>query len=206
MARKTRPRRFFAADAEVGDAFVQMAHKRNLTLYSLLNEMLKHAIELDRAGIALQEAVQRFRTLRTSQEIGFVAVPEKLWYETAEVAHKIDPARTCSRFAEAGEWIGKYSLAKGGGQNPVRHLIDCLSPLTHSSSDFSSEGNETIRLRCVNNQYSASYSDCFAALLCRAFEKIGYQCTSRDLSKGMVLLSFRTSTQLDQKPMGEILA
>ena len=183
-----------------------MAQKRNLTLYNLLNEMLKHAVELDQAGITLQEAVQGFRTLRTSQEIGFVAVPEKLWYETAEVAHKIDPTHTSTRFAEAGEWIGKYSLAKSGTQNPVKHLIDCLSPLTHSVSDFSSEGNETVRLRCVNNQYSASYSDCFATLLCRAFEKVGYRCTSRDVSKGMLLLSFRNAAQIDQKLRGEILA
>ena len=206
MTRKTRSRRFFAANAEIGDAFVQMAQKRNLTLYNLLNEMLKHVVELDQAGASLQDAVQGLRTLRTSQEIGFVAVPEKLWYETAEVAHKIDPAHTGTSFADAGEWIGKYSLAKSGGQNPVKHLIDCLSPLTHSSSDFSSAGNETVRLRCVNNQYSASYSDCFAALLIRAFEKIGYRCTSQDVSKGMLLLSFHNVAQVDQKLPGEILA
>ena len=183
-----------------------MAQKRNLTLYNLLNEMLKHAVELDQAGASLQEAVQGFRTLRTSQEIGFVAVPEKLWYETAEVAHKIDPAHTSTRFADAGEWIGKYSLAKSGGQNTVKHLIDCLSPLTHSISDFASERNETVRLRCVNYQYSASYSVCFAALLILAFEKIGYRCTSRDVSKGMLLLSFHNTAKLDQKLQGEIIA
>jgi hypothetical protein len=183
-----------------------MAQKRNLTLYNLLNEMLKQAVELDQAGITLREAVQGFRTLRTSQEIGFVAVPEKLWYETAELTHKINPAQTSTRFAEAGDWIGKYSIAKSGAQNPVKHLIGCLSPLTHSSGDFSSEGSETVRLRCVNDQYSASYSDCFATLLSRAFEKIGYRCTSRDVSKGMLLLSFRNVAQLDQKLRGEILA
>ncbi len=203
---KARARRFFAAEAEIGDAFVQMAQKKNLTLYNLLNDMLKKAVELDQAGISLQEAIREFRVLRTSQEIGFIAVPEKLWYETVEIAHRADPARTSNRFAEAGEWIGKYSLAKSGGQNQVEHLIQCLSPLTHYSSDFSSEGNEIVRLRCVDHQYSALYADSFATLLSRAFEKIGYQTSSRNVSKGMLLLSFRRSAQLEQKLPGEIFA
>jgi hypothetical protein len=206
LTEKAQARRFFAADAEVGDAFVQMAQKKNLTLYNLLNDMLKKAVELDQAGISLQEAIRDFRILRTSREIGFVAVPEKLWYETAEIAYRADAARTGNRFADAGEWIGKYSLAKSGRQNQVEHLIQCLSPLTQYSSDFSSDGSEIIHLRCVNHQYSASYADSFATLLSRAFEKIGYQCLSRNVSKGMLLLSFRRSAQLEQKSPGEIFA
>ena len=206
MTKKLRPRRFFAADAEVGDAFVQMAEKGNLTLYNLLNDILKKTVELDRTGSSMQEAVRDSRTIKTSQEIGFIAVPEKLWYETAEIAHKVDPKRTFDRFAEAGDWIGKYSLAKSEGKSRVEHLIQCLSPLTHYTSDFSFEGSDAVQLRCVNHEYSKSYADSFATLLTRAFEKIGYRCTSRNVSKGMLLLSFQRSAQLDQELEGEILA
>ena len=206
LTKKSRPRRFFAAEAEVGEAFVQMAQKGNLTLYNLLNDILKKAVELDQSGSSLQEAFRGFRTLKTSQEIGFIAVPEKLWYETAEIAHKVDPRSTSERFAEAGDWIGKYSLAKSKGRNRVEHLIECLSPLTHYSGDFSFEGGDTVRVRCVSHEFSTSYADSFATLLSRAFEKIGYQCTSRNVSKGMLLLSFQRSAQLDHELRGEILA
>lgn len=206
VPRKIPNRRFFAAKAEVAEAFVRVASRRNLTLYGLVSDILKKVVDLDSIGVSLDEVMEGFRLFKTSKEIGFVPVPENLWYETAEVSLKTDRKGTIARFSEAGEWIGKYALAKSQGKDPSKFLATCLAPLVHEASDFSIDGSETVRLRCVNARHPPFYTEPFSILLSKAIETLGYECESRTASRGMILLAFRKVLGLEQRMRGEILA
>ncbi len=202
---KTPKRHFFAVKAEVGETFARMASKRNLTLYSLVSDCLEKIVELDNSGVSLDEAASSFRLLKTAREIGLVLVPESLWYETVESSLKTDRKGTMARFSDTGEWIGKYCLAKNRGDNAARELGSCLAPLASDANDFSLEGDETIRLRCVNPKYSQQYAESFSMLLCKAFETIGHECLSRTVSKGMIILTLHRVPMLEKKMRDEIL-
>ncbi len=183
-----------------------MASKRNLTLYGLVTDVMKKVVELDNAGVSLDEATNSFRLMKTAKEIGLVIAPEILWYETVESALRTDRKATMARFSDAGEWIGKYCLAKNSGDDPARELASCLAPLTSDANDFSLEGNDTIHLRCVNPKYSQQYAESLALLVSKAFEMIGYESASRTVSKGMIILTLHRVPKLEQKMRSEILA
>jgi hypothetical protein len=191
---------------DVGEAFARMAERRNLSLFSLLSDVLARITSLDKAGGSLDEAMNSFHLMKTIKEIGFVVVPEDLWYETVENSLKADRKGTMARFSTAGEWIGKYCLAKNLGGNSTQELTSCLAPLSHNANDFSLEGSDAVRLRCVNPRFSQHYAESFSALLSKAFETIGHECTSRTVSKGMIILTLRKVPRLEQKMRDEILA
>lgn len=192
--------------ADIADSIMRIASEKSLTLYGLVSDVLEKVAELANSGVSLSEALEGFRLMKTSKEIGFVPVPEHLWYETAEISLKADRRGTMARFAESGEWIGKYALAKSRGTDPAKYLANCLAPLTCDASEFVMEGGETVRLRCVNPRHPPSYSEPFSALLARAVETLGYECESKTASKGMILLSFRRAPAILQKARGEIVA
>lgn len=183
-----------------------MAPRRNLTLYGLVTDVLKKIVELDHHGVSLEDAANSFRSAKTAREIGLVVVPQNLWYETVDSALKVDRKGTMARFSDAGEWIGKYCVAKSSGENASRELAACLAPLASDANDFSLEGIETIHLRCVNPKYSQQYAESFSLLLSKAFEMIGHECTSRTVSKGMIILTLHRIPKLEQKMRSEILA
>jgi hypothetical protein len=203
---KGAPRHFFAVKGDVGEAFAQVAERRNITLYSLLNDVLAKVNSLDKAGGSLGEAIDSFHVIRTIKEIGFVVIPEDLWYETVENSLKADRKATTARFSAAGEWIGKYCLAKNRGGNTTQELTSCLAPLSSNANDFSLEGSDAVRLRCVNPRFSQSYAESFSVLLSKAFETIGHEITSRTVSKGMIILTLRKVSKPGQKVRDEILA
>ena len=206
MTRGAVNRRFFAARAEVADAFVRMAARKNLTLYGLLSDILEKVVDLDNLGVPLNEAIHGFQLCRTAKEIGYAFVPESLWYNAAEVSLKSNREQTEKRFAEAGEWIGKYVLAKSRGTDPTKYMVSCLEPLGCDATELSIDANDRIHIRCVNPRHSLSYAESFSTLLRRAIETLGYVCENKTVSRGMVLLSLRRDPQLERKMRGEILA
>ncbi len=205
MSIKRSTRRFFAVRSEVGEAFARMAAKRNLTLYSLVTDVLKKVVELENAGVSLDEATNSFRIMKKAREIGLVLVPENIWYETIEFALKTDRQGTVKRFSDSGEWIGKYCVAKKDGNEAARELASCLSPLASDANDFSVDGTDIIHLRCVNPKYSRQYAEALSTLLIKAFEMIGHECVSRTVSRGMIILNLNRLAKLEQKMRSEIL-
>ena len=206
MTGRSPKRRFFAVKAEVADSIIRIASQGGLTLYGLVSDALEKVAELHNSGVSISEALESFRLTKTSKGIGLVIVPEHLWYETAEVSLKADRKGTMARFAESGEWIGKYALAKSQGSTRIEYLANCLAPLICDASEFVMEGMDSLHLRCVNPRHPPSYSDPFSVLLARAVETFGYECTSKTASKGMILLSFRRTSGVEQKVRGEIVA
>ncbi len=183
-----------------------MASRKNLTLYGLLSDVLEKVVDLDNVGASINEAIHGFQLCRIAKEIGYVFVPEGLWYNTAEASLNSDPEQTRKRFAEAGEWIGKYALAKSRGTDPTKYMVSCLEPLGCDATELSIDGTDNIHIRCVNPQHSLSYAESFSTLLSRAIETLGYVCENRTTSRGMILLSLRKDPQLERKMRGEILA
>lgn len=192
--------------ADVAADFIQMASRKNLTLYGLLSEILEKIVALDRMGATLGEVVEAYRLFKTCKEIGFVSIPESLWHETVESSLRIDKKGTLVRFGEAGEWIGRYALAKSQEADPALYLANCLTPLMCDASDFSIRGSETIQVRCVNPRYPPYYIEPFSTLLSRAVETLGYECDKRVVAKGMVLLSFQKTVGPEQRVRREVFA
>ena len=190
----------------MGEGFSQMAARKNLTLYSLVSDILAEVISLDKAGDSLDEALDSFRQMKTIKEIGLVVVPEDLWYETIENSLKSDLNAMMTRFSSAGEWIGKYCLAKSPAGNATQELTSCLAPLFANANDFTLKGSDVVRLRCVNPRFSQRYAESFSQLLSKAFETIGHECTSKTVSKGMIILNLRKVPKLEQKMRDGILA
>ena len=183
-----------------------MASKRGLTLYSLLSDTLGKVVELDTNGISLDDVIKGFNCQKMAREIGFTCVPENLWYETAEASIRADRRGTMTRFADCGEWIGRYVLAKSQSTNLTEQLVKCLTPLTSDASEFSIEGSDTLRLRLVNPRLPPAYTEAFSTLLVRAIGAIGYECETRNHTRGMILLEFRRAKGLDRQLRKEVFA
>ncbi len=181
-----------------------MAARKHLTLFGLVSEMLEKVVELDAHGTSLEEVLNQYRIMKTSSELGFIPVPETLWYDNTESCLKADRRGTMTRFAGVGEWIGKYVATKSTVKDPLGLLKECLAPLTNDSSEFSLREGENLTLRCVNSRQPASYAEPFSALMTRAVEGLGYQCSTKSVSKGMIILDFRK--KIEPHLRGEIIA
>jgi hypothetical protein len=202
LTEKSPARRFFAVKADVANAFNQMASNRNLTLYGIVSDILEKIVSLDTMGGSLDEAIDYFRLCKTSREIGFIPIPENLWYHAVELSAKMDEGGTRARFEDVGEWIGKYALTKSEGKDSVTYLKTCLAPLASDASEFWLEGHESIILRCVNSHHSQLYARLFSVLLTKAVETLGYDLEDQTVSQGLILLSFRKIPVIKDRHMG----
>jgi hypothetical protein len=100
-------RKMLAARDDLADKVSKVAESKGFTLFAMINSLLDMAIEVDKKGTSLEEAIDSYVTIKTVKEASFALVLESLLYETADTAYSKAKEKTLSIWYDAGGWVAK---------------------------------------------------------------------------------------------------
>jgi hypothetical protein len=180
-----------AAEEEIANKIVDLAKRKDLTVYQTVNDLLTQVLRVEEMGITLKEVVDERWMLERAREIGLTFTMEHLLYQIADKAFTQDPEEAKDLWTDIGQWYGQYFQTKS--ENPVQAFTEALDLLTYGISDLSIEkgkGND-IQLSCIGERYTPGYTELFSTFIENAFKVFGYHLNGKETSKGIIRLKFR---------------
>ena len=185
-------RKMLVANEELAKQLVQIAEKRGQTLFSLLNEILEQALRVYNKGLTLKPVLDEWERAKAIEEAGFVHVIKNLWIDVVDTAFSLGNRRSLlKKWRETGHWYGKFFAAKNT-ENPLSNLKDFFSGLTWGASEFVIElDKEEGLIRCISVDFPKSYTELLSSFFEGILEALGYECTSKDVSEGLIRIMFK---------------
>lgn len=183
-------RKMLAVAEDLANEIVRIAERKGLTLYKFVNDVLRQVVMANDMGLTLKQVVDERRVIEAAKEAGFTLAVERLWYDAVDTAFKHRRGSTTKKWREAGKWYGKYCSSRGA-EEPLKAFKRTVSDLMWGASEFDiEEKDDKVEVRCISSRFPLSYTELFTAFLEGAFEALGYKRTEREVSKGVIRLTF----------------
>jgi len=182
-----------AAREDLVNQLLDIAKRKNVKLYGMVNDALEWIIKAEDMGLSPEEVVGLSEIVKTAKDAGFIPVVESLWYDVVGKIFRVDRSWAMKKWYECGQWYGKYYSVKFP-QDPLSAFKRDICSLVWNVSEFNilekEDGNEVL-VRCVSPKSPLSYLTLFSAFLEGIFDLLGYKCTKKDVSKGIIRLVFK---------------
>ena len=181
-----------AAREDLANRLLEVADRKNVKLFGLLNETLEMVLKTEDMGLSLEDVVQQYGVVKAAKDAGFVLAVESLWYDVVDKFFKTDKDWMVKRWYESGHWYGKYYSAKLP-QDPLKAFKEDVFSFTWNVSEFTIKENKDrseVVVNCIAPKFSISQTTLFSAFLEGALNAFGYEVSKRGVSKGIIQLSF----------------
>jgi len=186
-------RKVLAAREDLVDQILEIAKQKNLTVFGITNDALKQVIRAEEMGLTLRDVVDHYEAIKTAREAGFILAIESLWYDVVNRAYQREGDRMLKKWYEAGQWYGKYYMVKN--QHPIKAFKKDVYMSIWDVSELSvTDVGDNVLVRCISPRFPLSYTRLFSSFLEGVFNVFGYKCVERDISKGVIRLSFKKSS------------
>ncbi len=182
-----------AAREDLANKVLEIANRKNVKLFGLVNDTLELVIRADKMGLSLEEVVAQYGIVKAAKDAGFVPVAEALLYDVVEKVFQRGKRWATKKWYETGQWYGKYYSVKLP-QEPIKAFKEDLFSFTWNVSEFGiveSEDKGEVVVRCASSNFSLTYTTLFSVFLEGAMNIFGYECVKRDVSKGIIGLRFK---------------
>jgi len=180
-----------AAREDLVDQILEIAKYKNLTVFGMVNDALKQIIRADEIGLSLKDIIDQYEAIKMAREAGFILTVESLWYDVVNRAYQRDSDKMLKKWYDAGQWYGKYYVVKSQ-QDPIKAFKRDADMSIWDVNELSVIDNgENVLVRCISPRFPLSYTKLFSFFLEGAFNVFGYECFDRDVSKGVIRLSFK---------------
>ncbi len=183
-------RKMLAAREDLVDRTIEIASRKGLTLYGLVNEALDSIITMEDQGITSKKIMEEYQSLEAARGAGFTLCPENLWYEMVEAACQNGNDRVADRWFDAGTRCAKLYAVRGT-RDPLAALTRDIRTFASNPPGFDfqrEQGDGEIVVRCLSPKFSESYATLFGRFLEGVFTAFGYRLVERDVAKGAVQL------------------
>ena len=183
-------RKVLAAQEDIANKIVELANRKDMTVYQTVNDILEQALKVEDIGLSLTQVVDERWMLERAQEIGFTFTIEQLLYQIVDAAYEEDPERFTGIFKEMGHWYGKYFQAKH--DEPVGALRDSLELFTLGNTEYSLEQtSRRLALSFIGERLSPGYTELFSVLMEEILLVLGYKMNGKEIRKGILKMEFR---------------
>jgi hypothetical protein len=181
-----------AAKEDLVNKVIEIANRRKLSLFALTNEALEQVVEFDKLGMRLSEIANEHKILKAAKDAGFTLVPEALLYDTMDRAYRENKNWMLKRWAESGEWCGKYYSVKNA-EDTLQRLKEDMRDFLWNAREFelAQNGNGGVLVRCASPRFSESFATFLSAFLEGTLNALGYECAQKDVSEGFVQLNLK---------------
>ena len=183
-------RKMLAAQEDIANRIVELATRKDMTVYQTVNDILEQALRVEGIGLSLKQVVDERWMLERAQEIGFTFTIEQLLYRIVDAAYEEDQERFTGIFKEMGHWYGKYFEAKHA--EPVNALRDALELFTLGNTEYSLEETpRRLKLSFIGERLSPGYTELFSVLMEELLLVLGFKLNGKELRKGILNMEFR---------------
>jgi hypothetical protein len=179
-----------AAQEDIASKIVDLAQKKNMTVYQTVNDILEQALRVEELGLPLQQVIDEREMLERAKETGVTFTIEHLFYEAMEIAYQENPEEIKELWREIGKWYG--NLFKMKFEDPLKALEDALQLLTLGTPEYSIELSKIwINISLVGEKFTKGYSELFGIFIAEIMSIFGYPLYENEIEKGLIRLRFR---------------
>ena len=182
-------RKFLAAREDLVERIKDFAKKRNLTLYSVVNDILEQFLKVEDAGKTLSQVVEEYNIVKAVKDAGFILTPKTLWYELLEKQH--NPDSIIKFWGEVGEWFGKYCKTVFPQENLPKLLEKTINTIFWDLSECVLKmDSEKVLIRCISSGYSELQTNILWTFLSVMMKAFNYKASKKEILKGIVVAIF----------------
>ena len=128
-----------AAQEDIANRIVELAQRKDMTVYQTVNDILEQALRVEELGMSLRQVVDERWMLERAQETGFTFTIEQLLYRIVDEAYDSDNVKYAEIWREMGHWYGKYYQAKH--DDPMDAFREALELFTLGTSEYNLENS-----------------------------------------------------------------
>ena len=180
-----------AADEKIANKIVEMAKRRESTVYKTVNDILEQALRADQMGLSLNEIVDERETLEKAKKMGFTFTIEALLYEVVGMAYNRSRKSLSDSWLDTGRWYGKYFSTKSN--DGLDSFAEAMSLLTIGNSVFNKEKRRSgeIRVSCVGERFTLGFTEVYSQFIEGVFETLGMKLLEKENSEGIIRMRFK---------------
>ena len=140
-----------AAREHLVNKVLEIASRKNVKLYGMINDTLELVIRADDMGLSLEEVVDQYGIVKAAKDAGFVPVVESLLYDIVEKVFQRNKRWVTKKWYKSGQWYEKYLLDRFHNQNQVEALGKLLAVTRWDLKEvLVEEEGGVVKVRCVS--------------------------------------------------------
>lgn len=178
-------RKMLAAQEAIANRIVELAKRKDMTVYQTVNDILEQALRVEELGMSLRQVVDERWMLERAQETGFTFTIEQLLYLIVEEAYDENPEKSEKVWREMGHWYGKYYKAKH--DEPIDAFKEALELFTLGSSEYTLElSNRDLSFSLIGEKLSIGYLELFSVYVEELFSVLGFNVKEKEIKPGII--------------------
>lgn len=179
-----------AAQEDIANKIVELAKRKDMTVYQTVNDILEQALRVEGIGLSLKEVVDERWMLERAKEIGFTFTVEQLLYQGVDQAYEENKEKFTEIWKETGHWYGKYFQAKH--EDPLVVIKDAFELFTLGSSEYTLDLNDRdLSISFIGEKLTSGYTELFCVFLEEIFKVLGYKLIEKEIRKGLIKLKLK---------------
>lgn len=179
-----------AADEDIANRVVEMAKRRESTVYQTVNEILEQALRVDGMGLFLGDVVDEREMIEKAKKMGFTFAIENLLYDVVDMAYSRNNKQVSNLWLDAGRWYGKYFSSKS--DDGIAAFGEAMGLLNLGNSVFNIERGKggAVSVSCVGERFTPGFTDVYSLFMEGVFEAFGMGLVDKENSDGIIRLRF----------------
>jgi len=185
-------RKMLAADERIANRIVDMAKRRESTVYQTVNDILEQALRVEEMGLSLDEVVSERGMIEKARKMGLTFTMENLLYNVVELAYDNSKDKLSEMWREVGSWYGKFFSNKAN--DGMEYFEEAMTLLTLGNPVFNIERGkkDIITVSCVGEGFTPGFTSVLSLFIEGVFETFGMKLDDKENSKGIIRLRFKT--------------
>ena len=176
------------------NGLMQASSKEGKPLNRYVEDALRQAVRVFKAGQDLAGMVRYFEILQSQKASGAVFTPLIVFDFLIKEAYTTDKEKLMSVWFESGKWYGKYLTEKFA--NPVQSLADLLKAARWDLNEVDvKEIDGKIKFRCTSTALSNEGTELLLEFIEGALTGMDYKTVKSEFMKGLVIIEFVLCTQ-----------
>lgn len=186
-------RKMLAADESIANKIVEMAKRRELTVYQTVNDVLEQALRADEMGLSLMEVVDERGMVEKAKKMGLTFFMEALLYDLVDLTYSNNHEQLSELCLETGRWYGKYFTGKA--DDGINAFNEAMKLLTFGSSVYKIKNHKdgSVSVSCVGERFTSGYTEAFGLFISGVLETLGMKLIEKENSDGIIRLRFEKS-------------
>ncbi len=183
-------RKMLAADERLANRIVDMAKRRESTVYQTVNDILEQALRVDEMGLSLEEVVSERGMIEKAKKMGLTFTMENLLYDVVELAYDSSQDKLSEMWREVGSWYGKFFSNKAN--DGLGYFEEVMTLMTLGNPVFSIERGKKglVTVSCVGEGFSSGFTSVLSTFIEGVFDTFDMKLTDKENSKGIIRLRF----------------
>lgn len=183
----TSRRKMLAAQEDIANRIVEVAKRKDMTVYQTVNDILEQALRVEELGMSLRQVVDDRWMLERAQETGFTFTIEQLLYRIVDEAYESDKKKYSEIFREMGHWYGKYYQTKH--DEPISAFKEALELFTLGTSEYTFEqNNRSLTFSFIGEKLTPGYIELFSIFIEELLQVFGYKLKEKEINRGIIKL------------------